>query len=543
MSSYKLSGQIADVVSGQVFTGTIEVKDGFISSVIEDPGVIGPLILPGLIDAHIHIESSMLVPSEFARIAVVHGTTSVVSDPHEIANVLGLEGVKFMIENGKKVPFNFYFGAPSCVPATVFESAGSILGPEEVEEMLSWKEIRYLSEMMNFPGVINKDRGVMQKISSAKNKHKPIDGHAPGLIGDDIMNYANAGISTDHECFSKAEALEKIAAGMKILIREGSAAKNFDELISLINDHPQMVMFCSDDKHPDDLIAGHINLLVKRAIDGGYNFMDVIRACTLNPVRHYNLEAGLLQPGDKADFILVDNAEDFNIIATYIAGKIVAENGISLIDRVPVDPVNNFNPLVPTEKDISVRVESERIKVIQAYNGQLITTKFITKGKIEDGVIVSDIERDILKLVVLNRYKAAKPAVAFIKGFNLKEGAIASTVAHDSHNIIAIGVDDESILQAIKIVISNKGGISLYTRDINYSLSLPVAGLMSLDDGNMIASKYELINKAVHKAGSTLDAPFMTLSFMSLLVIPELKLSDKGIFDSTTFSFTNLFDN
>lgn len=543
MSSYKLSGQIADVVSGQVFTGTIEVKDGFISSVIEDPGVIGPLILPGLIDAHIHIESSMLVPSEFARIAVVHGTTSVVSDPHEIANVLGLEGVKFMIENGKKVPFNFYFGAPSCVPATVFESAGSILGPEEVEEMLSWKEIRYLSEMMNFPGVINKDRGVMQKISSAKNKHKPIDGHAPGLIGDDIMNYANAGISTDHECFSKAEALEKIAAGMKILIREGSAAKNFDELISLINDHPQMVMFCSDDKHPDDLIAGHINLLVKRAIDGGYNFMDVIRACTLNPVRHYNLEAGLLQPGDKADFILVDNAEDFNIIATYIAGKMVAENGISLIDRVPVDPVNNFNPLVPTEKDISVRVESERIKVIQAYNGQLITTKFITKGKIEDGVIVSDIERDILKLVVLNRYKAAKPAVAFIKGFNLKEGAIASTVAHDSHNIIAIGVDDESILQAIKIVISNKGGISLYTRDINYSLSLPVAGLMSLDDGNMIASKYELINKAVHKAGSTLDAPFMTLSFMSLLVIPELKLSDKGIFDSTTFSFTNLFDN
>lgn len=543
MSSYKLSGQIADVVSGQVFTGTIEVKDGFISSVIEDPGVIGPLILPGLIDAHIHIESSMLVPSEFARIAVVHGTTSVVSDPHEIANVLGLEGVKFMIENGKKVPFNFYFGAPSCVPATVFESAGSILGPEEVEEMLSWKEIRYLSEMMNFPGVINKDRGVMQKISSAKNKHKPIDGHAPGLIGDDIMNYANAGISTDHECFSKAEALEKIAAGMKILIREGSAAKNFDELISLINDHPQMVMFCSDDKHPDDLIAGHINLLVKRAIDGGYNFMDVIRACTLNPVRHYNLEAGLLQPGDKADFILVDNAEDFNIIATYIAGKMVAENGISLIDRVPVDPVNNFNPLVPTEKDISVRVESERIKVIQAYNGQLITTKFITKGKIEDGVIVSDIERDILKLVVLNRYKAAKPAVAFIKGFNLKEGAIASTVAHDSHNIIAIGVDDESILQAIKIVISNKGGISLYTRDINYSLSLPVAGLMSPDDGNMIASKYELINKAVHKAGSTLDAPFMTLSFMSLLVIPELKLSDKGIFDSTTFSFTNLFDN
>ncbi len=543
MDCFRLSGQIADVISGRVYTGTIEVRDGFIYSIIEDPGVVGPLILPGLVDAHIHIESSMLIPSEFARIAVTHGTTSVVSDPHEIANVLGLEGVRFMIENGKQVPFNFYFGAPSCVPATNFESAGSILGSEQVEEMLSWPDVRYLSEMMNFPGVLYKDKDILQKLESAKKHHKPIDGHAPGLTGKDLEDYVKAGISTDHECFTRDEALEKISLGMKILIREGSAAKNFDELISLIAEHPHMIMFCSDDKHPDDLVRGHINLLVKRAIDAGYNFMDVIRACTLNPVRHYNLDSGLLQPGDKADFILVDDAENFNIISTYISGKLVASEGATLIDHIPVEPLNIFNPLIPTVNDIQIKAESGKIKVIRVYNGQLVTSGITADALVEDGNVVSDVDRDILKLVVLNRYNPQEPAVAFITGFNLKEGAIASTIAHDSHNIIALGVDDESIIKAIEIIIKDKGGISLYTTDINYLLSLPVAGLMSTDDGYMIASEYESINKAVHKAGSTLDAPFMTLSFMSLLVIPELKLSDKGIFNSSAFSFTNLFDN
>ncbi len=543
MDCYKLSGQIADVVSGRVFTGTIEVRDGYIASVIEDPGVIGPLILPGFVDAHIHIESSMLVPSEFARIAVIHGTTSVVSDPHEIANVLGLEGVRFMIDNGKQVPFNFYFGAPSCVPATIYESAGATLGPEAVEEMLSWPDIWFLSEMMNFPGVVHKDKDILHKINSAKSKHKPIDGHAPGLSGEDIEMYVDAGISTDHECYTKEEALEKIALGMKILIREGSAARNFDELIGLIDEHPHMVMFCSDDKHPNDLIKGHINLLVKRAIDAGYNFMDVLRACTLNPVRHYKLDAGLLQPGDKADFILVDDVENFQVISTYISGKLVADQGLSLIEHVSVEAINKFNPLKPAPEDIQVISEGEDIKVIKAFNGQLITSRITAKAKVQNGFIVSDVERDILKLVVLNRYEPQKPAVAFVTGFNLKEGAIASTISHDSHNIIALGVDDASIIEAINIVIKNKGGISLYTTDINYSLSLPVAGLMSTEDGNMIASEYDMLNEAVHRKGSKLDAPFMTLSFMSLLVIPELKLSDKGIFDSSIFSFTKLFDN
>lgn len=542
MERFTLSGQIVDVIAGRVYSGTITVSEGMIESVIEDPGVFGPLIIPGLIDAHIHIESSMLVPSEFARLAVVHGTTSVVADPHEIANVLGMEGVRFMIDNGNKVPFNFYFGAPSCVPATPFESAGAVLGPSEVDEILSWPEIRYLSEMMNFPGVLQDDASVMAKLSSARKYNKPVDGHAPGLVGEQAVRYARAGITTDHECFSQKEALYKIEQGIKILIREGSAAKNFDELIPLIADHPKMIMFCSDDKHPDDLIEGHINLLVKRAISAGYNFMDVIRACTLNPVGHYHLDAGLLQPGDKADFILVDNAEDFNVTATYINGVPVAEDGISLINPVSVEPVNNFNPYLPVEDDLKVVAGSEEIKVIKAYNGQLITSVIKAKAKIVNGFVESDPDEDILKLVVLNRYNPEKPAVAFIKGFGIQEGAIASTVAHDSHNIIAVGTDDNSIIKAIEIVINNKGGISLYTIDENKSLSLPVAGLMSLDEGAIVAKKYQEINDAVLKTGSILDAPFMTLSFMSLLVIPELKLSDKGIFDSTTFTFTKLFE-
>ncbi len=542
MQNFSISGQIVDVVSGRVYPGIITVTDGVIASVVEDPGVFGPLIIPGLIDSHVHIESSMMVPSEFARIAVIHGTTSVVSDPHEIANVMGVEGVRFMIENGKKVPFNFYFGAPSCVPATSFESTGAVIGPEEVAEILSWKEINYLSEMMNYPGVLNSDKDVLSKIEYAKKFNKPIDGHAPGLSGEDVRKYANAGISTDHECFSKEEALVKIENGIKILIREGSAARNFSELISLISDFPEMIMFCSDDKHPDDLLIGHINLLVKRAIDAGYNFMDIIRACTLNPVIHYKLDAGLLQPGDKADFILVDNAQNFNVLSTYIDGQLVASNGDTNIEKVVVEPFNIFNAAPITTNDLEIEVNEGKLKVIRAFSDQLITSAFFTDPKVENGFVVSDTENDILKLVVLNRYRPEKPAIAFINGFNLKQGAIASTVAHDSHNIIAVGTDDSSLIHVIELLRKNKGGISLYANNKDYSLPLPIAGLMSNEDGDKIAQIYKTMNKAAKEAGSNLEAPFMTLSFMSLLVIPELKLSDKGIFDSVNFKFSELFD-
>lgn len=546
-ASYRISGQLTDVVSGAIFPGEVIVENGRIAA-IERVSVAGDrYILPGLIDAHVHIESSMLLPSEFARLAVVHGTTATVSDPHEIANVLGMEGVKFMIRNGKKVPFRFFFGAPSCVPATGFETSGACLGPAEVEEMLSWPEILYLAEMMNFPGVLHQDGEVMAKLAAAAKYGKPVDGHAPGVLGEDARRYAAAGISTDHECFSREEALDKIRAGMKILIREGSAARNFDELIGLIKDYPEMIMFCSDDKHPDDLINGHINLLIKRALKSGYELMDVLRACTLNPVRHYGLDAGLLQPGDKADFIIIDHPEQFNVLATFVDGIKVAEHGKSLIDRVKEESPNAFNAMTLSPGMLSIEAVSGRIKVQQALAGQLITEKKVVAASISDGMVVSDPERDILKMIVMNRYSPAEPAMDFVSGFGLKRGAIASTVAHDSHNIIAVGADDASIVRAVNMLVEASGGIACVEgpdtqADDGLILPLPVAGIMSAEDGYTVAENYKMINRKVRNLGSSLDAPFMTLSFMALLVIPALKLSDKGLFDGNTFGFTTLFE-
>ncbi len=540
--SFSITGQIVDVVSGIIFPGKVEISEGVISSVIRLGSVDGPYILPGLIDAHVHIESSMLLPSEFARLAVVHGTTATVSDPHEIANVMGKEGIKFMICNGNKVPFRFFFGAPSCVPATPFETSGAVIGPEDVDEILAWPEIKYLSEMMNFPGVLSSDPEVMAKLASARKYGKPVDGHAPGLDGKDAFAYASAGITTDHECFTIEEAIDKINAGMKILIREGSAARNFDELIPLIADYPDKIMFCSDDKHPDDLVNGHINLLVKRALKAGFPFMDIVRACTLNPVRHYNLNSGLIQVGDKADFILVDNPENFNVLATYIDGVKMAEDGKTLIERVDEQAINVFNARKISASDLKVVALSEGIKVQQALEGQLITVKKLLKAKIENGFVVSDTEKDVLKMMVMNRYNPADPAIDFVSGFGFKRGAIASTVAHDSHNIIAVGVDDESIAKAVNLLVDVKGGISFVDGDESMVLPLPVAGLMSEKDGYEVARRYGDINQRVMKIGSSFEAPFMTLSFMALLVIPALKLSDRGIFDGTTFSFTTLFE-
>lgn len=546
-ASYRISGQLTDVVSGAIFPGEVIVENGRIAA-IERVSVAGDrYILPGLIDAHVHIESSMLLPSEFARLAVVHGTTATVSDPHEIANVLGMEGVKFMIRNGKKVPFRFFFGAPSCVPATGFETSGACLGPAEVEEMLSWPEILYLAEMMNFPGVLHQDGEVMAKLAAAAKYGKPVDGHAPGVLGEDARRYAAAGISTDHECFSREEALDKIRAGMKILIREGSAARNFDELIGLIKDYPEMIMFCSDDKHPDDLINGHINLLIKRALKSGYELMDVLRACTLNPVRHYGLDAGLLQPGDKADFIIIDHPEQFNVLATFVDGIKVAEHGKSLIDRVKEESPNAFNAMTLSPGMLAIEAVSGRIKVQQALAGQLITEKKVVAASISDGMVVSDPERDILKMIVMNRYSPAEPAMDFVSGFGLKRGAIASTVAHDSHNIIAVGADDASIVRAVNMLVEASGGIACVEgpdtqADDGLILPLPVAGIMSAEDGYSVAENYKMINRKVRNLGSSLDAPFMTLSFMALLVIPALKLSDKGLFDGNTFGFTTLFE-
>ncbi|MBU2552972.1 MAG: adenine deaminase [Bacteroidetes bacterium] len=540
--NFSISGQIVDLHKQKIFPGTVVVEDGRIKEVREEKVASSHYIMPGLIDAHIHIESSMLIPSEFAKLAVLHGTVATVSDPHEIANVLGIDGIKYMIANGKRVPFKFFFGASSCVPATPFETAGFAFKQDELEELLAMDEIKYLSEMMNFPGVINRDAWEMEKIAIAKKHGKPVDGHAPGVLGEAAQKYASAGITTDHECFTMEEAIDKIKAGMKIQIREGSAAKNFEALIGLMENHADKVLFCSDDKHPDDLVKGHINQLVVRAMYHGHDLIKVLRSAVLNPIQHYGLEVGTLQVGDPADMIVVDNPNDFKVLQTYINGVLVADQGKSLIDSVFEDQPNNFSATPITTNDIRVIPQGNTLRVIEAYDGQLVTGVVFEKPFIHDNNVISDPDRDILKLVVLNRYlSGAKPAVAFIRNFNLKGGAIASSVAHDSHNIVAVGTSDEFIVQAINNVIAEKGGVTVVNSRVNNTLPLPVAGLMSTCDGYKVAHHYYKIDEEVHKMGSTLRAPFMTLSFMALLVIPQLKLSDKGLFDGNTFSFTDVF--
>jgi len=541
MNDFSIHGNIIDIINRQIFYAELVVVNGKISSINnkQEARPEAHYIMPGFIDSHVHIESSMLIPSEFAKLAVVHGTVGTISDPHEIANVCGMEGVQYMIENGKKVPFKFNFGAPSCVPATVFETAGAALNSEDVEELLKLPEIKYLSEMMNFPGVLFNDAEVMKKIAAAKKYNKPVDGHAPGLRGEQAKKYIDAGISTDHECFTAEEALDKLGFGMKILIREGSAAKNFEALIGLLYDHSDNMMFCSDDKHPDSLAAGHINQLCARAVAKGIDIFKILKAACINPVLHYKMDVGLLHEGDAADLIVVKDLVDFNVVQTYIDGQLVAENGISNIKSVPTTIINRFSCTEKNSSELTVEYKGEKeIPVIEALDGQLITNKIFTVPKIANDKIVSDIENDILKIVVVNRYNNAPVAKAFIKNFGIKKGAIASSVAHDSHNIVAVGVDDESIARAINLVIKESGGVSAVCIDNEKVLGLPVAGLMSNDDGYKVSEAYTAIDKMVKEVlGSTLQAPFMTLSFMALLVIPHLKLSDLGLFDGDKFKF------
>ncbi|HNX43456.1 MAG TPA: adenine deaminase [Bacteroidales bacterium] len=539
--SFIISGNIVDVVRGVIFKGTVTVENGIIASVTESGCVDGQYILPGFVDAHVHVESSMLVPTEFARLAVVHGTVASVSDPHEIANVLGLDGVKFMIENSRKTPFRFCFGAPSCVPATPFETSGATLGLAEVEELLKMQEIGYLAEMMNFPGVLSGNAEVLAKLDLAKRFGKPVDGHAPGLKGEDATCYIGAGITTDHECYTLDEATEKIGYGMHVLIREGSAARNFDTLLPLLKHHPGKVMFCSDDKHPDDLVEGHINLLVKRAIKSGYNAMDVIRACTLNPVKHYNLACGLLRPGDSADFIVADNLHDLHIHSAFIRGEKVAENGVSLLPHLVACTPNCFHAGLITPESLQIPATGSTVNVIGACDGDLVTGQLQAQVLNENGLAVTDPSRDLLKIAVINRYTSSAPALGFIMGIGLKNGAIASTVAHDSHNIICAGTNDQDMTRAINLLIEHKGGIAAVNGGEAEILPLPVAGLMSECDGYEVARKYQQINRMVKSLGSPLHAPFMTLSFMALLVIPSLKMSDKGLFDGNGFRFRELF--
>ncbi len=537
-----ITGNIIDIANKTIFHGTISIAEGIIKSIVPVAGDSNQYILPGFVDAHIHIESSMLVPSEFAKMAVVHGTVATVSDPHEIANVMGMAGVEYMIENGKTVPLKFNFGAPSCVPATTFETAGATLDVADIETLMKNPEVLYLAEMMNYPGVLFEDKMVMEKIAMARRYGKPVDGHAPGLRGADAKKYIAAGISTDHECFTKEEALDKLGYGMKILIREGSAAKNFSALVDLIPTYADRMMFCSDDKHPDDLLEGHINQLVSRAIAKGHDLFDVLQVACVNAVNHYGLSVGLLKAGDPADFIVVEDLKTFEVKQTYIDGNLVAEDGKCTFTTKKAAIINNFKTSQKTVADFQLTTDKSEMQVIKAINGEIVTETFWANVKQKQGFVVSDTEKDILKMTVVNRYEDQAPAIAFINNFNLKHGAIASCVGHDSHNIIAVGVDDESITKAVNLIIENKGGISAVGKGVEHVLALPVAGIMTNANGPTVAAQYLEIDNIVKKQlGTQLVAPFMTLSFMALLVIPQLKLSNLGLFDGNKFEFTPIF--
>jgi adenine deaminase len=537
----KISGNIVDVLRKKIYPGTLETHNSRIAEISEGKCLCNRFIIPGFIDAHIHLESSMLVPSEFARIAVTHGTVATVSDPHEIANVLGTDGVWVMVKNGQQVPFKFFFGAPSCVPASPFETSGASIGPDGVAALLAHDEIRFLGEVMNVPGVLSEDPDIMKKIMNARRSGKPVDGHAPGLMGEALMKYIGAGISTDHETLGYDEGREKLSFGMKLLIREGSAARNLDTLLPLIDEFPGRCMLCSDDKHPQDLEKGHVNETVRSAVQKGMDVMTVLRCACVNPVQHYGLPVGLLRRGDPADFIVVDNLEDFTILETFVDGALVAKNGRSLLPSISVELANNFSAQPKSTSHFAVKEKGHGMRVIEAIDGEIITGFATFSPKTDKGVVISDTSRDILKIAVVNRYKDAPPAIGFVKNFGLKRGAIASSIAHDSHNIIGVGADDESLCRALNLIIHSRGGVALIDGNDEEILPLPVAGIMSHDDGWSVARRYAELDQRAKNLGSSLHSPFMTLSFMALPVIPRLKLTDKGLFDAERFAFTNLF--
>ncbi|MEN6378211.1 MAG: adenine deaminase [Methanofastidiosum sp.] len=535
-----ISGNIVDPIHREIYPGKIIISNGKISEIQRDDNIYSNFIIPGFVDSHIHIESSMLIPYEFSRIAVIHGTVATVSDPHEIANVLGIKGIEYMIENSKLSPLKFYFGASSCVPATSFETSGACLGVKEVEEIFRNDNVKFLGEVMNTFGVINNDSELIEKINVAKKYSKKIDGHAPGLSGEALQKYISKGITTDHECVRRAEGLEKIEKGMKIQIREGSAAENFEALIPLVDTHYESCMFCSDDKHPDDLIKGHIDQMVRRSINYGIDVFKILNVSSVNPVMHYGLDVGLLQEGDPADFLIVDNLKELNILTTYINGNVVSHKGKTNIEHRSFETINNFNVEKKKISDFSLSNKRGAINVIEAIDGQLITNDIIIEPKIVNGNLVSDVERDILKIAVVNRYTDSEVPIGFIRNFGLKKGAIASSIAHDSHNIVVVGVSDEDICNAVNMIIENKGGIGCACGENKIFLELPVAGIMTFEEYSKVADSYRHVTNFAKSLGCTLNAPFMTLSFMALLVIPKIKIGDKGLFDSEKFRFIDL---
>jgi len=567
----KFTAYILDVLTESIYPARITIEDGIFKeidpiAVTEETRIdVDGLLVPGFIDAHIHIESSMLTPQQFAKMAVRHGTTTVVCDPHEIANVSGIEGIEFMIDNASRVPFNFYFTAPSCVPATAFETSGATLDVEDIEYLLQKQEVVGLAEMMNFPGVINGDEEVLAKLRIARKYGKPIDGHAPLVTGRELDKYIAQHIVTDHECSNFAEAMEKKQKGMRIMVRDGSSAKNmaalFDfseklnhlkkqdgfsiiptEIIERRLHSPIFDFIVSDDKHPNDLIEGHLDNSIKKASKLGIDIIQAIEMVTVNPANHFNLDGGVIVTGAKADFVVIDNLHDFNVLETYVDGECVFDGENVLFDVEEVEVENSVNACEKTAEDFDVYFDGDEceVNVIECFNGELLTNKTTAKLKCRDGKVQSDIYQDVLKIAVVERYGSNSISNAFIKGFNLKKGAIASSVAHDSHNIIVVGYDSEMMARAVNTIIDNGGGFAVVSEDFEDSLSLPIAGLMSNEDAYVIAEKLNTLHKMVKALGCSLDAPFMTMAFMALLVIPSLKISDMGLFDGDNFEFVDV---
>lgn len=571
---------MVDVEFNDMYPAEIHIDDGIITDVIpivtSNPTDVDldfeGILLPGFIDSHIHIESSMLTPANFAKACVRHGTTSVIADDHEIANVLGLKGINFMIDNGHEVPFDFFYAAPSCVPATSFETSGAVIDSELVKMILKLNDVVSLGEIMNFPGVLAGDEEVFKKIEYAKKLNKPIDGHAPLLTGEDLKTYVNAGISTDHEASSFDEAIEKKKLGMKVMVREGSSAKNFNDILN-INDrkifwannedtsdlshddfnilikNPIFDFLVSDDKNPIDLEKGHLNLLIKRLINLDVFPIEAIKMVTINPAKHYNLNVGSISVGKRANFVLIDNFNDFNILKTFVGGECVYEDGKVLFDAPVAELENTFELSDKTPEDFDVKVDMEngtvRVRVIKVMDGSLITDQTIKELEVKDYIVQENVDRDILKLAVVNRYGGDTVANGFVKGFGIKGGAFASSVAHDSHNIIVVGTNTRDMAKAVNLVKENQGGLAVVSqkRDIKESLELPLAGLMCNDDVETVALKLKNLQNILKVLGCELKAPFMTMSFLALLVIPSLKLSDKGLFDSDAFEFVDLIVN
>ena len=537
----KISGIVVDPVARRQFPGTLVIDQGRIVDILPDPAAKGPFILPGLIDSHIHIESSMLTPAAFAAKAMCHGTVAVVADPHEIANVLGIPGIDFMIESGKQVPLKFYFGAPSCVPATAFENSGATLDAREVAALLRREDIFFLAEMMNFPGVIGRDPEVMAKLGAAAKLGKRVDGHAPGLRGDALIAYAQAGISTDHESGNLEECYEKLALGMKIMLRQGSSARDFEVLHPLVTSHPGQCMLCSDDLKPTDLARGHINLLVKQGLRLGHDLFDLLQCACVNPVRHYHLGVGLLQKGDPADFIMVDDLEGLEVSGVWINGEMVSDRGQSIFEAAPPVPINRFNAAPLTAGQLQVQARGGRIKVIEVTDGQIVTgvgSHLVPPGST---VVEANPASDLLKILVQNRYAPAPPAIGFVRGFGLRRGAMASSIAHDSHNLIAIGCNDTDLARAVNLLGESGGGICFVQGEEERRMDLPVAGLMGLGSCEEMARNYSGIEQRVKENGCFLQTPFMTMAFLALPVIPALKITDLGLFDGERFALTDLF--